>query len=515
MGTSDFLTLLGLSLAIWAIIPNKERQFILLFFSKLELWILFTTLIFIHYLISFNWILKNWFPKLEIFTFNHAIPSNIWAYIVSLIVITYPITKVTFGYFSGSRVEELIELYKKYLKENEIEILVNYIKKYHIQDINTYLKEKSRLPNKDSINIVLRRRTERDMEYEKLVKPKRILFAAWAYGNIVQNEIFIKKAANNNPELFAIAINGMETVEASNPEFVKLYIDTLFKYKNQSLVNELKILNDSLDSVETRNNHIDIPITYSLFVHTKVAKANGVWYPVGEEVIKSLKHDTEQREFLLKNYDGMLQEELWNQKIYIAIIYFDYMVKETIYKNSNYHMWLHYFKYYIEELIDLIPEENTYEHTTGYPSFIHYVINDLFSRMIGWLELSKEQNNDNRVIDTVRCLGESLYILCESPETKISLKFKTEILNSILSIYFEFSNHNGNIGADTSRRKLEQLFINPKNMDWNSPTNNRNYLNILFTSWNDFDKVPYQYHEDNGSIKTFGEQVLQRLNIQK
>ena len=513
MQPSDFLTILGLALAVWAIIPNKERKFILLFFSKFEIGLFVASLLFIHYLMSFEWVMTNWFPCFSVFTVEKGIPSTTWAYIVSLTVIIYPIVKVSFGYFSPSRLTNLISLYKSYLKENEIDLLVNYIRKYHIDDIKSFLKGISHLPQKENIDIILRRRTDSDKVYDELVKPQRILFASWVYGHIIQNEIFVRSAANKYPELFAIAFSGMETTESSNQDLVKLYIECLFEAKNQSLIQELKILNNANDSVLGRNENVDIPILFSLFAHTKAAVENYVWYPVGEGTVKSLKHDSDQIDFLIKKYDSDLEAELWNQKVYIAIVYFNYMVRESIYRDSEWHMWLFYFRHFTDLLIEIIPDQNDYDGDSEYPSFAHYMIYQQFSIMNDWLDLAKEQETDHRVIDTARCLGWCVHSICQADNSKISVRFRRSQLDSILTTYFEFSHYPENIGASTTRQWLEKLFLNPKGVDFGTPEITNEYLTAMQDAWDEFDKVPFQYHENNGSIQQFVTNVLTPLGL--
>lgn len=513
MQTSDFLTILGLVLAIWAFIPSKERRFILLFFSNFEIGLLFSALFVIHYLMSFDWIKDNWFPSLSAFTIKNGIPSTIWAYIFALATIIYPIIKFSFGYFSSSRLRKLIALYETYLKENEIDLLVSYINKYHINDIKKYLQGVSNLPQKESIDILLRKKTEHDNEYDKLIKPARIRFASWVYGYIIKNETFINKAANKYPELFATAFSGMETKAASNEELVKLFIQILFENKNQLFVQELKIMNNTRSSILEINSNVEIPILFSILGHTKVASANQIWYPVGEETIKSLKHDRSQTEFLIKKYDSDLKEELWNYKVYISIVYFNYMVRETIYRESDWHMWLFYFRSIIKLLINIIPTENEYNVNSEYPSFTHYIIHEEFSIMVDWLDLSKEQENDNQVIDTIRCLGECIHSVCQAEISKISVTFRRNLLDMVLRTYFEFSHYPNNIGASTSREWLEKMFINPKGVDFGIPETTDEYLAALQDAWDEFDKVPYEQHEDNGSIQQFVVNVITPLAL--
>jgi hypothetical protein len=515
MQISDFLTILGLVLAVWAIIPSKERRFILLFFSDFEFGILTISLFFIHYLMSFDWLISNWFPSLTFFVINNGLPSTTWAYILALTTIFYPIIKVTFGYFSSSRLKKTITLYETYLKENEIDLLVNYISKYHIADIKKYLQGISNLPHKESIDIILRRRTDKEKAYDKLVQPQRILFASWVYGHIIQNENFVRKSANKYPDFFAIALSGMKTKESSNEDLVKLFIECLFENKNQLLIQELKIMNGANSSVLKMNKNYNIPILFSLFANTKVAAENYVWYPVGEGTVRSLKHDSEQKEFLIKEYDYDLESELWNQKIYIALVYFNIMVRETIYRDSEWHMWLYYFRHFTDHLIEIIPTQNEYEEDSECPSFTHRMINEQFSIMTEWLDLAKKHNTVNRVIDTVKCMGWCVNSICQADNLKISEKYRRQQLNLILSTYFEFSHYSDNIAATTARHWLEMLFLNPKGVDFGKQERTKKYLIALQDAWNQFDKVPYQYQEDNGSIQHFVNTILTPLGLEE
>ncbi|MFP5436458.1 MAG: hypothetical protein ACLGH8_01580 [Bacteroidia bacterium] len=515
MEISDFLTILGIALAVWALIPNKERRFILLFFSKYEILLIFIALLFIHILMSFEWIISHWTNRLSIFVTKYGIPSTTWAYIISIITISYPIIKVTYTYFSRSKVNELIDLYISLLKENELDILTNYIQKYHIDDIRIYLIGKSKLQQKDAVSIVLRRTTESDLEYKELIKPKRIFFAQFVYGYILQNEIFIKNAANKYPELFAEAIKGIRSVKAANPDFVNLYIQLIFENQNQSFIDELKILNESYDSVQERTKYFNIPICEALFVNTEASYKNNIWYSIGENTIKALKYDIQQKEFLLKSYDSIIEGELWNYKIKISIVYFNYMIRETIYRDSGYHMWLYYFKNYVEELISIISYPNSLDHEKSYPTFAHFILNELFETMRGWIELSVEQKNDWRVIDTIRCLGNCLDSLVNSDNNKISEKHKIEQFDNVISLYFDLENDNNNSGAKTSREWIEKLFLNLKTPD-NAPNDifaDDQYKNIIKQAWKSFDKIPYKGSKNDGSTDRFTERVLNKLNI--
>ena len=513
MQPSDFLTILGLGLAIWSFIPQKERNFILLFFSKAEIIIFSVTLLFILFLMSFDWLKENWFSGLSVFTVDKGIPASIWAYIISLVVIALPILKISFNSFSASRLQNLIALYKSLVKENEIDLLVGYINKYHIADIKNYLIGLSHLPEKEDMDLILRRRTESDKVYEKLVKPKRIKFAAWVYGHIIQNELFVRNAAPKYPELFATTFKGMETKRAANQDLVKLYIESIFEAKNQSLVQELKIVNGSSSSLKKRDEYVDLPILTGLLVNTEAAAENYVWYPVGEGAVKSLKYDEQQKEFLKKEYDSDLEPELWNHKIWIATVYFNYMVRETIYRDGGWHMWLFYFRHTTDLVIENIPLDNNYRTESEHPSFAHYIIYQQFDIMVGWIELAKEQETDNRVIDTIRCLGWCLHSVCQADEQKLSRDFKKRQLNRIVDLYLEYAYFPDNIASTTAREWLKKLFLNPKGVDFGVPEITPEYLSLLEEVWEEYDRIPFTAHGNGNILDDFENSILQPLGI--
>lgn len=514
MQPSDFLTILGIAIAIWAIIPIKERRFVLLFFSKFEIGVFIASLFFIHYLMSFEWLLANWVPFLSIFTIENGLPSSVWAYISALLLISFPLVKVSFGYYSSSRSQKMIALYETLLKENDIDLLVNYIKKYHIKDIKKYLERFSDLPQKDSKNIVLGWRSDADQKLLNLLKQKRFYFARLVYENIIRNEKFVRKAANKYPELFASVFSGMKTKEAANEDLAKLFVECVFENKNHVLIQELKIMNSTKSSVLEMRKNSNIPILYSLFAHTKAASQYAVWYPVGEGAIKSLKYDIAQQDFLTKKYDYKLESELWNQKVYIAIVYFNYMVRETIYRDSEWHMWLFYFSNFTDYLIEIIPSSHDYIEDSEYPSFAHKMINEQFLIMVDWLCLAKELNTDNRVIDTIECLGWCVNSICQADNSKISVSFRRRQLNLIISTYFDFSHYTDNIAATTARQRLEKMFLNPKGVGYGEMQRSSEYLQALNDAWLKFNKVPYQYHEDNGSIQHFELTVLKPIEME-
>jgi hypothetical protein len=508
MSPTDFITLLGIGIAVWALIPSKERRFILLFFSKGEIIAGAILVAYLHFLMSFDWLLLNWWGWLSIFTTPRGIPPTSWAYILALLIISYPIIKIKFGFFSRQRQHDLIELYASLISSNEIDLVATYVEKYHVSDIEAYLKNYSKLPEVPVEDIFLNRRTKADDEHEKILNKKRASFAWAVYKLIVVDERFIYLASNKYPLLFARILYGMESERAANPELVKSYIGCLFRKQNKLLIGELKVLSKAYDSILSRNNYEDVPIMSSLLNNTKVAHKNQIWYPVGEDAVKSIKYNKKQKSFLEKLFDNDLKDQLWNCKVFTGIVYFNYMVRECIYRDSGWHMWLFYYRTFVSEIIKNIPNENTYNLSVEYPSFNHYLLCEMVDYIIDWLNLAAEENTEARVIDSIRCLGSILDSICNCEVGKISEAFKEDIIEKVLTLYFELSSDEVKV-IELIEKRLEFMFKNPKNPDHGTTEVTHVYIVLLQNAWAEFDKVPYS----NLLIRQFTINVLVPLGI--
>ena len=508
MGISDFLTIISLAIAVWSIIALNERKFVLLFFSFWSKLVLPISLLAVLYLMSFDWILKTWWPCLEKFTFEIGVPASVWAFIITLVVILVTILNISFGYFAKSKLDNLISLYKSLIKNNDIDLLVSYINKYHIKDIETYMKGRGQLPNYGVLDHLQGDKSEYEKASKKLIKPKRIKFAAYVYGHIIQNEIFIKNAALKYPDLFATVFKAMETEKAANEDLAKRFVGCLFENNNALFFQELKTVNNNDSSILSQIENTKLPILSSLLVNTKVAAKNNVWYPVGEGMIKSIKYDVAQIDFLARDYDSDLKSELWDYKIWNGLIFFRYMVRETIYRESGYHMWLYYFRDTVDLLIENIPAENKYDDDKEYPSFAHYLIYKHFEIMYDWIELAKEKNTSNQVIDTVKCIGWCIESLCQAPEAKISTKFKSTILDSIVYKYCNYAFYPENVACTTAREWLKKMFLNPKHIDMGFGHASDAYLLVLTDVWSEFDKVKFTAGGNGSVLKEFEEEIL-------
>lgn len=549
METSDFLTILTIGVAVWTVIPKKEKRFYLLFFTDFEIRFLLFGLVFIHFLMGFDWIEENWIGSLEKLRISGGLSPEIWAYSFSLIIISYPVLKVTYGYFPKSNNLDIIKYYEFLLNEGEVDLLTEYLQKYHLSYIHSFLVAKSKIKEKDAFDMILKRRTESDVEHDKLLNDKKMSISAAVYYQILKKENFIRSGASKYPFVFAKVISGMKSRREADRHFVYTYLEELLKTLNYSFINELRSLNDGQDSIKERLEHLDLPIMSALFSHKESSIQNHPWMPVGEVVIKSLKYDQGQIDFLKREFDSDLEDEIWNYPIQAGIVFFDFMVRESIYNNWGDNMWMFYFRSFIPILIKISPVEDYSLDRSETPKFAHFFIKEIFVRMIAWLELAEKlgeaslemsQENQNasksiirdpdsfeqisdsndedlelhlNIIDTVRCLGQCFHSMFQASEDQIPRRLKLALLERVVQIYCEYSMNTANPACIEVVRSLAMFFMNPKGVDIGIPEITNQYKSLLEEVWDKFDKVPFQFGGHDWVLNGFENDILIPLGI--
>jgi hypothetical protein len=502
MSLSDILTILGLIAAIIAFVSEKNREYLFLKFSYLHFGLL----------IAFEW-----FKGKNLYVSWLIIPGwptvGAWAYIITVLILVFLFYRVYYGFFPSQNREKLISYYKNQILKGEFSFLVGLIERYHKNDISKYLE----LDSKNEVNPPILAFEEKAYEKEllKIITSNRLKIANNVYYEIIIDNTFIDNTVNTHPYLFADFICHLNTQRTSDEDFVYHYLSILIENNNYHLIRELRH-NQNYNRHHRYNLPEENKILRSLFLDCNVANYNYAWQPFGQLTCKYLEQEAEKNYSPLKNkYREREKDELWSLRIYQAIWFFDIMVRESIGQSIPWHMWLFYFRHFTDLLIEVIPDQNDYDSDSEHPSYAHYMIYKQFNVMLEWLRVAHELNTDSRVIDTIRCLGWCVNSICQADDAKISAEFKRRQVERILTSYFNFSDSPDNIASTTAREWFERLFLNPKGVDYGVPIRTTEYLHTLQDAWDHFDKIPYQHHEDNGSIEQFVTNVITPLGLRE
>ena len=514
MSTSDLISLLGIGLAVWALIPSEQKRFVLLFFSKTEITTFALLLLFLHYLLAFEWLRVNWFPGLNRFCHHKGIPSEYYAYGLSILMMMYPIWKVNFRFFSESRIKQLLDLYRTLLSKKKYSTLERQIERYHLDDIYQYLVKYSALETKADIDIILQRTSKHDIEYNKILKNKRYNAAAQVYYKIIQENEFTTALCLTNPGLLAKILSGIQSRNAVSEDFAKFFLKTLFENRSQQLWREIKQLANSTESIVAQNDNHNLELMFAFFNNTKVANYHSLWYPIGEATIHSIITDQGQWELLQKDSsDSGLEEEFKNSKIWISVEFFNYMVRESIYRDSEWHMHLFYYHYYVEKLLD----KSNVGLTKNY---LFRSIEIILDNIYEWLKLSIDLVAQNRYLDSLKCLHQVITLLIVKHPNKASDSLITDSLEKIIDLHLSLL-----VNGAIKKKNLEaQKYFLKTNLEFMLSNQNilqglrdeqpiPNFNDLLIKSWEDkVDKVPYEVEGLAWTLEEFEKDVIEKLN---
>ncbi len=485
MSLSDILTILGLIAAIIAFVSEKNRENLFLKFSIFDLLIFILSFMLIHYLIAFDWFKeRNWhFEFLN--SSNFPTPAT-WAYLMTLATLAYLFYKTYFSFFPTQNRERVIAYYRSQVLKGEFSFLVSLIEKFHQQDIVAHLKD------------------------DKTVNANRHTYANNVYWEIITDETFLDNTVITHPYLYTDFIACLSTKKLGDEDFIFRYLSILIENNNYHLIRELKN-NQNFSEHKRYKLPVENRILRSLFLNVRVAEYNNAWQPYGKLTCKYLEEESEKKfSFLRTKYKGEDEKEMWQLRIYQAIWFFDIMLREAIAQGVERHMWLFYFHHFTDGLIENIPDDNKDSTDDNIPTKNHYLIHEMISIMCSWIELTREMNKSNQYHSISKCIGQCLLSIALTP--KVSDKFKGYCFESAFREYFHLSEREE---TDEKMAAMEQYFYTPK-MGFHTPhheSEKAEYVRVMTLAWDDFDKVPYQNHEDNGSIQRFQENVLTPLRI--
>ena len=205
---SDFISLIGIIIAVIAFINENERIFIINKFSLSDKVILVLVFLFLNYLIFFEWFLFN-FPLLKNFTFNNFPKSNTWAYIITILSMLWIFFKIFKKPFPKGNTEKILKYYEKLLNKGNYNQYYNLFEKYNYKDI-------------------LQKKKLNEYESEILVLPFR-------------NKFFLRETSNYNYKLLCNVLINKNIEQKYIYNFLLEQVSNNHSYFNSNALNDKEI----------------------------------------------------------------------------------------------------------------------------------------------------------------------------------------------------------------------------------------------------------------------------------
>lgn len=410
MTISDLLTLVGILLATIAFISEKNREYILLKLSYRNLVVIAISFIYVHFLLSYEW-WKDKIDWISIFEFRGFPTPEGWAYLISITILLWSVWRIFFGEFPLSRRENLMNYYHKLILRNDIAFLAQLVEQFHLKQATEFLRKKKTIRIINPTGIWQIDQEEYQKQYSKVINTKTLIYGNNVYHQVILNNTFLESVANLNPYLFTRIIKELNDLELKEDEFVNKYLKLLILNKNGHFFREIRN-NQNLGQYKAYRIEEERPILFSLFSDISVCSINQAWRGIGEQAILEMHEESRKEYSPLRESDEEQDEDtIWSYRITIAIWYFDIMVRQAIKQKVNDHMWMYYYRHFVEVILSNMIDLPFVTSAHNRQSRNFKLLTSIFTKMMDWKEVVLRTRNNSLSKPIYSCIGQCIFEL--------------------------------------------------------------------------------------------------------
>ena len=319
--------------------------------------------------------------------------------------------------------------------------------------------------------------------------------------SLLSNNAFVSEMIILRPEL-GLKIFSKEFREYH--EYVDLFFYEMIKNNSSRLYYEIKNNENISDYYRYALKDENIVLSY-LFKDCNVARKLEVYRGVGNYLIDYLREINKQSvDSYIYKYENF-DIEKWKSPLFVGIFFFDIMVSEAIYQGINSHMWLFYYRYFVENILKncdyrhIQPELVTSREDA--PKY-SYLVDEIISNLCSWIETIIHGKVVNPEIDntayqelgggniimksSIQCLMQILKMIARDEKTPANLK--AHYADGVIRTLFELKTAD----SETANRYGDVLFNGFKfYLRWPFKEINRSFYEMYKDSYSKFDTIPY------------------------
>lgn len=507
MDPSGILTIIGLAVAVYAIIPREKRLDLDLRISKVDWFIVGATFVVVHYIIYFP-VLKKLGFTFDLGYWCYGFNEKNTIYLIFLGLGAFLIFRAKIAKVKRSNINSANELFEELILENKYGELA-LLTKQHIRDItkvkmsDSYrnrLAKKIKPVSYFGMHFENKKPSHLDKWFSKQLKwisssiekdDEKSETATNIIRRMINNYGFVNYLSISRPYL---GITIIEIDTGFTKDFLKNFICRLMDNEGSIYYYELEHTQNL-----TSNNRYYLSksnrLLYYLFNDIKVSEKLAIYKPIGDKVCEFIYYDAK----LITRYNEPLGTYFECQRfkcpIDSSIHFFEIMIIESMHKGVNWHMWLYYFPIFVRKILDKINPSQDVNLLSEWPTPFHYILYHIVSIMLNWLDeysyvddksqLQMENENlchDNGSIpkSTALALGNIVFMIISSPS--VSIHFKTYILEIILRHLHDKSH-------DEEQEALNRVLMNSVLRNGSHNKLDCEYFELLYESYQNIDHV--------------------------
>lgn len=462
MDFNGLVAFLGLTVAIFAVMPKHKKLDLRLRLNQFDLFLLTVAFLSLAYFMYLP-VLQKLELAIDLGPWLWGFNLQIFTNTVLLVSVLYLALRLKTTKISKSNIQKANELFEQLLFDRKYDELVELLDR-HIEAII-----------KVQASVSLRNRVSKwlssGFDFEKYLsgdeEPQGVLskFRTWIAEKLehedinceiaevllvrlFNNDVLIQRIAYSKPYL-GIRVVKQDLLKWTREDFIRRFFNELINDRASIYYFELNHTQSMLDMSRYEISKTSRLLHY-LFSDVKVAQSLEIYRPVGEKVCELLEYN----QTLIQRYNEPLGrfDEVERQKCPIdnSIKFFHLMIVESLFQGIEWHMWLYYFDSFSKSIIGSMKPTKDVDHSREWPTPFHYLLYQVVDHLVLWLDavqyLDDEAKNakvsihaksDNSSIpqSAAICLGRVVSQIIGS--SVITNEFKTYILEKVLRFISE------------------------------------------------------------------------------
>jgi len=453
---SGILTVLGLAVAVYAIIPREKRLDLGLRISTTDWLVIGSTLVVVHYIIYFP-VLKEMGLAFDLGCWRYGFNEKNTIYLIFLGLGAFIILRAKAAKVNRTNISSANELFEELILEKKYGELA-LLTEQHIQEITkvknsdsfrNQLANKIRPENYFDIHFENKKPGYLDRHFPELLEwissriekeDSRPEVATNIIRRLVHNYGFVRHLSISRPYL---GITIIEINTGFTEDFLKNYVCSLLEHEGSVYYYELEHTQNL-----TSNNRYYLSKTnrllHYLFKDINVSEKLAIYKPVGDKVCEYIDYDDK----LIARYNEPLGTYYESQRfkcpIDSSIHFFEIMIIESMHQGIHWHMWLYYLATFVNKILVKLNPSSDVDLFSEWPTPFHYILYHIVSVMLDWLDeyscvddksqLQMENenlchNNGSIPKSTALALGNVVFMIVFS--SSVSNRFKTYILEIV------------------------------------------------------------------------------------